>query len=367
MELFFYSRERDDFSMTKFIKGNEAVVVGALYAGGEVYFGYPITPASEIAHAAAEWFPSVGKTFLQAQCETAAISMLYGAACAGQPAITATSGPGMSLMQEGISYLAAAELPGVIVNIMRSGPGLGNIFPEQGDYNQAVKGGGHGNYKCLVLAPGNVQEMCDLTIKAFDLSYKYRTPAIILADGLLGQMMESINLPETLSSSPDTSEWAVQGTPKTRSNLITSIFMNAEVQEQRNLHLKAKYATMQKDALCEIYFCDDADIVLAAYGISSRIARSAVDLLRDEGIKAGLFRPITITPFPAKDLCEITLNRKLLVVEHSDSQFCDDVRLQLMKEGQRYQEPSLITHLGGVIITVEELIAKVKKELDEPN
>ncbi len=353
--------------MIKFLKGNEAIVVGALYAGGQVYFGYPITPASEIAHAAAVWFPSVGKSFLQAECETAAISMLYGAACAGQAAITATSGPGMSLMQEGISFLAAAELPGVIVNIMRSGPGLGNIFPEQSDYNQAVRGGGHGNYKCLVFAPGNVQEMCDLTIKAFELSFKYRTPAIILADGLLGQMMESITLPEKATTPPDTTEWSVQGTPETRGNLITSIFMNAEIQEQRNLHLKAKYATMDRDACCEIYRCEDADIVLIAYGISSRIARTAVDNLRDEGVKAGLFRPITITPFPARELCEITLNRKILVVEHSDSQFCDDIYLHLSKHGHRYQELALITRMGGIIITVEELIAKVKKELDESN
>ena len=349
--------------MIKFLKGNEAVVAGSLYAGSEVYFGYPITPASEIAHAAAEWYPSVGKAFLQAECETAAISMLYGAACAGQAAITATSGPGMSLMQEGISYLAAAELPGVIVNIMRSGPGLGNIFPEQSDYNQAVKGGGHGNYKCLVLAPGNVQEMCDLTIRAFALSFKYRTPAIILADGLLGQMMESITLPDKVQVPPDTSEWSVQGTSQTRGNLVTSIFMNAEIQEQRNLHLKAKYETMDKDACCELYRCDDADLILAAYGISSRISRSAVDMLRDEGIRVGLFRPVTITPFPSRALCEVSLDRKLLVVEHSDSQFCDDVRLQLAKVGKRYQEPGVVTRMGGVIITVQELMARVRQEL----
>jgi 2-oxoisovalerate ferredoxin oxidoreductase alpha subunit len=349
--------------MIKFLKGNDAIVLGALYAGSDVYFGYPITPASEIAHAAAEWYPQVGKTFLQAQCETAAISMLYGAACTGKPAITATSGPGMSLMQEGLSYMAAAELPGVIVNIMRSGPGLGNIFPEQSDYNQAVKGGGHGNYKCLVLAPGGVQEMCDLTIKAFELSFKYRTPAIILADGLLGQMMESITIPDEVCTIPDTSDWAVQGTAETRGNLITSIYMNAEVQEKRNLELKAKYKTMKKDSLCECYCCDDADLILAAYGISSRIDRSAVDLLRAEGIKVGLFRPITLSPFPVEKLCEVTLDRKVLVVEHSDSQFCDDIRIHISKEGKRYQELSIIFHMGGVIITVDELIQKVKSEL----
>ena len=349
--------------MIKFLKGNEAIVVGALYAGSEVYFGYPITPASEIAHAAAEWYPSVGKTYLQAQCETAAISMVYGAACAGKPAITATSGPGMSLMQEGISYMAAAELPGVIVNIMRSGPGLGNIFPEQSDYNQAVKGGGHGNYKSLVLAPGGVQEMCDLTIKAFELSYKYRTPAIILADGLLGQMMESITLPEKVGVIPDTSEWAVQGTAKTRGNLITSIFMNAEFQEKRNFHLKDKYATMSQDVLCECYCCDDADIILVAYGISSRVSRSAVDLLRAKGIKVGMFRAVTLSPFPSEKLCSVILDRKVLVVEHSDSQFCDDIRMHIAKEGKRYQELSLIFHMGGVMITVDELVDRVKKEL----
>nr|HQQ90917.1 3-methyl-2-oxobutanoate dehydrogenase subunit beta [Kiritimatiellia bacterium] len=195
--------------MTKFVKGNEAVVIGALYAGCDVYFGYPITPASEIAHAAARWFPSVGREFLQAECETASIYMVYGAAAAGRLSMTATSGPGMSLMQEGISYMAGANLPGVIVNIMRAGPGLGNVYPEQGDYNQAVKGGGHGNYQCVVLAPASVQEMCDLTLRAFELSFRYMTPAIVLADGLLGQMMETLVLPEHEQPRPDTSAWAV--------------------------------------------------------------------------------------------------------------------------------------------------------------
>lgn len=207
--------------MVKFVKGNEAVVIGALYAGCEAYFGYPITPASEVVHAAAEWFPALDRTFLQAECETASINMVYGAAAAGVLSMTASSGPGMSLMQEGISYMAGAELPGVIVDVTRAGPGLGNVYPEQADYNQAVKGGGHGNYTCLVLAPGNVQEMCDLTMKAFELSVKYRNPAIVLTDAVLGQMMETLRLPANDVPVPDMKDWAVEGTAETRKNLIT--------------------------------------------------------------------------------------------------------------------------------------------------
>ena len=349
--------------MTKFIKGNEAVVVGALYAGADVYFGYPITPASEIAHAAAEWFPALGRDYLQAECETGAVNMMFGAAAAGRLAMGATSGPGMSLMQEGISYLAGAELPGVIANIMRAGPGLGNVYPEQGDYNQAVKGGGHGNYQSVVLAPASVQEMCDLTIRAFALSFKYRTPAILLADGLLGQMMEVLTLPDAVPPRPDTAAWAVQGTPGTRGNLVKSIFLNAHEQERYNQHLQEKYASMQADASCETYLCGDAEVVLLGYGISSRIARSAAEELRAAGIKAGVFRPITLNPFPAAALCAALEGRKAVVVEHSNGQFRDDVLLHLAREGKRYQDVALVNHMGGIVVTVDEVVKAVRRSL----
>jgi 2-oxoisovalerate ferredoxin oxidoreductase alpha subunit len=349
--------------MTKFVKGNEAVVIGAMYAGCDVYFGYPITPASEIAHAAARWFPSVGREFLQAECETASISMVYGAAAAGRLAMTATSGPGMSLMQEGLSYMAGANLPGVIVNIMRAGPGLGNVYPEQGDYNQAVKGGGHGNYQCVVLAPASAQEMCDLTIRAFELSFKYRTPAIVLADGLLGQMMETLALPARETPRPDTAAWALHGTPETRKNLVVSIYLNASEQEAHNRRLQEKYASMRADARHEAYLCDDAELVLVAYGISSRIARTAAEALRAEGIRTGVFRPLSLSPFPAEALCRALQGRRALAVELSAGQFRDDVLLHLAKEGERYQPVGLCNRMGGVVVTVEEVVAAAKREL----
>jgi len=349
--------------MTKFVKGNEAVVVGALYAGCDVYFGYPITPASEIAHAAANWFPSVGREFLQAECETASINMVFGAAAAGRLAMTATSGPGMSLMQEGLSYLAGANLPGVIVNIMRAGPGLGNVYPEQSDYNQAVKGGGHGNYQCVVLAPASVQEMCDLTICAFELSFRYFTPAIVLADGLLGQMMETLVLPERESEKPETVSWAVHGTAETRKNLITSIYLDAAAQEAHNLRLLAKYASMREEARHETYLCEDAELVLVAYGISSRIARTAAEALRAEGIKAGVFRPLSLNPFPAAALCATLQGRKAVAVELSSGQFRDDVLFHLAKDGGRYQPVELCNRMGGVIVTVDEVVAFARKAI----
>jgi len=347
--------------MTKFIKGNEAVVIGALYAGADVYFGYPITPASEIAHAAAAWFPALGREFLQAECETGSANMMFGAAAAGKLSISATSGPGMSLMQEAISYMAGAELPGVFVNIMRAGPGLGNVYPEQSDYNQSVKGGGHGNYQCVVLAPASVQEMCDLTMRACELSCKYLTPAIVLADGLLGQMMENLTLPQAIKTLPKMSAWSVEGTPETRKNLVKSICLNAAEQELHNQRLQAKYASMKKDAAYETYLCDDAEIVLLCYGISSRIARTAAEDLRTAGIKAGVFRPITLNPFPSEALCTTLAGRKALVVELSCGQFRDDIQLHIAKAGKRYQDVALANHMGGIIITVDEVVAAAKK------
>lgn len=348
---------------TKFIKGNEAIIVGALYAGCDAYFGYPITPASEVAHAAAKWFPSVGRTFLQAECETASINMVYGAASTGALSMTATSGPGMSLMQEAISYMAAAELPGVIVTVMRAGPGLGNVYPEQGDYNQAVKGGGHGNYQCICLAPASAQEMCDLTMKAFELSVKWRTPAIVVTDGLLGQMMETLTLPEKELPIPDMSAWAVQGDAKTRPNLITSIFLDAPAQEAHNIHLQEKYSRMSEETASESYMTDDAELVLLGYGISSRIARTAAETLRAEGYKVGVFRPILLNPFPSKELAAAIEGKQAMAVELSSGQFRDDAMMHLARDIGRHQEIALCNRMGGMVLGVDEVIDAAKKIL----
>lgn len=348
--------------MRKFVKGNEAVAIGAVYAGCDVYFGYPITPASDIAHAVAEYFPQLGRVHLQAECETGAINMIFGAASAGRLAMTASSGPGISLMQEGLSYLAGAQLPAVIVNVMRVGPGLGNIGPEQGDYNQAVKGGGHGNYHNLVLAPASVQEMCDLTMKAFELAFKYRNPTIVLADAVLGQMMEFLSFPTKEAARPEVSDWAVQGNAETRGNLVSSIYLDNALQEKHNWKLQEKYASMSEDAMAESYMTEDANIVLTGYGVCARIARSAVDRLRDGGIKAGLFRPITLFPFPQDQLRRSVTGGKLLVVELSNGQYRDDVLLHLDRE--KRCQVDLINRMGGNMMSVEDVVAKAKQMLE---
>jgi 2-oxoisovalerate ferredoxin oxidoreductase alpha subunit len=345
--------------MRKFIKGNEAVTIGAIYADCDLYFGYPITPASDIAHAAAEYFPELGKGYLQAECETGAINMLFGAAAAGKLTMTASSGPGISLMQEGMSYLAGAQLPAVIVNIMRTGPGLGNIGPEQGDYNQSVKGGGHGNYHSIVLAPASVQEMCDLTMDAFRLSCKYRNPAVVLADAVLGQMMEFLTFPENVAPRPDLS-WAVHGDAATRRNLVTSIYLDIDKMEGHNVMLQKKYASMQADARAECYRTEDADVILTGYGTCARIARTAVDRLRGQGIKAGLFRPITLFPFPGQQLSQVAKDKKLLVVELSNGQYHDDVRLHL----DTAVPVGLCNRMGGNMMAVEDVASAAKKMLE---
>ncbi|MCX6650839.1 MAG: 3-methyl-2-oxobutanoate dehydrogenase subunit VorB [Methanomassiliicoccales archaeon] len=347
--------------MRKFVKGNEAVAIGAVYAGCDVYFGYPITPTSDIAHAVAEYFPQLGRVHLQAECETGAINMIFGAASAGRLAMTASSGPGISLMQEGLSYLAGAQLPAVIVNVMRVGPGLGNIGPEQGDYNQAVKGGGHGNYHSIVLAPASVQEMCDLTMKAFELAFKYRSPAIVLADAVLGQMMEFLSFPEKEAARPEVSAWAVQGDAKTRGNLVSSIYLDNALQEKHNWMLQDKYASMTVDAMAECYRMEDAEILLTGYGVCARIARSAVDRLRDEGVKAGLFRPMTLFPFPESQLRKAA-KEKVLVVELSNGQYRDDLLLHLDRKKECQVE--LINRMGGNMMSVEDVVDKARKMLE---
>jgi pyruvate/2-oxoacid:ferredoxin oxidoreductase alpha subunit len=316
--------------MRQLCKGNVAVIKGAILAGCRAYYGYPITPASEIAEAAALLLPQVGGTFLQAESEVAAINMVYGAASAGVRVMTASSGPGLSLMQEGISYLAGSELPCVIVDVVRGGPGLGNIAPEQSDYFAMVKGGGHGNYRNIVVAPASVQEMADLTILAFELADRYRNPAIVLTDGFIGQMMEPLDLEPVLRPLPE-KPWAVRGTRETRQNLITSIHLEPDALEAHIQKLQEKYRRCQEiETRHELYRADDAEILLVGYGIVSRVLRSTVDQLRERGIRAGLFRPITLWPFPEVALRQVALRcQSVLVVEMSTGQMVEDVRLSL--------------------------------------
>lgn len=314
--------------MRQLCKGNVAVVKGAVLAGCRSFYGYPITPASEIAEYAALYIPQVGGTFLQAESETSAINMCYGAASAGQRVMTASSGPGLSLMQEGLSYIAGAELPVVIADVMRGGPGLGNIAPEQGDYFQMVKGGGHGCYRNIVVAPASVQEMCDLTLLAFELADKYRNPAIVLTDGAIGQMMEPLEIEEKKISVPE-KPWAIKGTKETRENLISSIYLTPDELEAHNRKLEAKYKKcLELEQRHETYLTDDAEVLVVGYGVTSRILRSAVDEARAQGMKVGLFRPITLWPYPSRALAEIASKVSMvLVVEMSTGQMVEDVRL----------------------------------------
>src|SRR5580765_516763 len=341
--------------MRQLCKGNVAIVKGAILAGCRSFYGYPITPASEIAEAAALYIPQVGGTFLQAESEVAAINMVYGAAAAGQRVMTASSGPGMSLMQEGMSYIAGAELPCVIVDVVRGGPGLGNIAPEQSDYFAMVKGGGHGNYHNIVLAPASVQEMADLTVLAFELADKYRNPAVILADGFIGQMMEPLDLEYRDVVAPE-KPWAVKGTPETRKNLVSSIFLEPDDLEAHQRHLEDKYKQAQQEARWELYDTQDADILLVGYGITSRILRSAVEAARAEGQRVGLFRPISLWPFPSEALRKAAAEiHQVVVVELSNGQMVEDVRLAL--NGSVPVE--FYGRTGGNVPSVEEIQTEV--------
>ena len=335
-------------------KGNEAIVKAAVLAGARSFYGYPITPASEIAEAAALYFPQSGGVFVQAESEVAAINMVYGAAAAGVRTMTASSGPGISLMQEGFSYLAGAELPCVIADIMRAGPGLGNIAPEQGDYNQIVKGGGHGNYKSLVLAPDSVQEMADLTTLAFDLADEYRNPVVVLADGFIGQMMEPVRFAAPRPV-PAPASWAVTGTAETRPNLVTSIFIEPDTMEKHVRKLESKYRMAERqEPRAESYRAADADFILVGYGIIGRILKAVVELGRRQGLKLGLLRPITLYPFPVEEIRRLSRRAKAFgVVELSTGQLVDDVRLAL--EGRRPVE--FYSRAGGNVPAAEDLLA----------
>ena len=340
------------------MKGNEAILKSAILAGCRAYYGYPITPASEIAEAAANYLPQVGGVFLQAESEVAAINMLYGASSAGVRCMTASSGPGISLMQEGISYMAGAELPCVIADITRGGPGLGNIASEQSDYHQAVKGGGNGCYRTLVLAPYSVQEMADLTELAFELAERYRNPVMLLADGFVGQMMEPVEFPQT-ATEPRVPQWAVMGTAESRGNLITSLHMGSDDLEAHVRHLEAKYKhAEQNEARAEEWFTEDAEIVLVGYGIVGRILKAVTAEARASGINVGLLRPITLFPFPTKHFQRLAPRaRVFVVVEMSTGQLVEDVRLAL--NGVRPVE--FLSRVGGNVPAHEEVLEFVRK------
>lgn len=340
------------------MKGNEAMAEAAIRAGCRFYFGYPITPQTEIAAYLSKQMPKIGGTFLQAESEIAAINMVYGASAAGARVMTSSSSPGISLKSEGASYMAGADLPGVIVNVERGGPGLGSIQPSQSDYWQATRALGHGDYQLIVYAPATAQEMADLTFKAFDVADKYRMPTMILSDGMLGQMMEPVVLPEPVTELPE-KPWATTGTHmKRKHNVVNSLYLVSEQLEETVVARAKRYDIVKRDeTMCETYLCDDADIVVVAFGASSRIARNAVRAAREEGIKAGLFRPITLWPFPASEL-EATLGtaKRYLDVEMNMGQMIEDVRLSIHDNAP----VDFFGRTGGIIPTPAEVLGKLR-------
>ena len=341
------------------MKGNEAIAEAAIRAGCRHYFGYPITPQTEIAAYMAKRMPKIGGTFLQAESEIAAINMVYGAASAGVRAMTSSSSPGVSLKQEGISYIAGADLPCLIVNCQRGGPGLGGIQPSQSDYFQATKGGGHGDYHLIVLTPASVQEMADLTGLAFDLADKYRVPAMLLADGTMGQMMEPVELPEG-EPHEIAKPWALTGTEmKRKHNIVNSLYLVPDELEKFNFERFERYKTIEEnETRWESYLMDDADVCIVAFGIAARVSKNAVVALREKGIKAGLIRPITVWPFPKKAIAEAAEHvRNFVCVELSMGQMIEDVRLA---EGCR-KPVTLCNRAGGMIPTPDQIIETVEK------
>lgn len=344
----------------RLMKGNEALAEAAFRAGMQAYFGYPITPQSEVMEYLTYHLPEhPGVVVLQAESEVAAINMVYGASGAGARVMISSSSPGISLMQEGISYMTSAELPALIVNVQRGGPGLGTIQPSQADYFQAVKGGGHGDYKLLVLAPASVQEMVDFVVEGFRLAEKYRNPAMILTDGALGQMMEKVLLPPPGVLPPTPAPWATTGKPATRErNIITSLFIQPEKMEEINLRLQAKYKLMQEQEVrYECIGTDDADIILVAFGLTSRVCLKTLELARESGLKVGLVRPITLFPFPTTILQQLADRvEAFLVVEMNAGQMLEDVRLSV--EGKK--PVHFYGRMGGMIPTAEEVLTKLQ-------
>jgi len=341
------------------MKGNEAIAEAAIRAGCEAYFGYPITPQTELLEYMSRRMVELERVFLQAESELAAINMVYGAACAGARVMTSTSSPGFSLMQEGISYIVCSEVPAVVVNVMRGGPGLGNIQPSQGDYFQMTKGGGHGDYNLIVLAPATLQEAIDLTILAFDLADKYRSVVTIIADGMIGQIMEPVELPEIEPPKRPEQPWALTGAKGRERNFITSLYLGGPKMEEANLRLQA---TLEEIKANEVryaeYMLEGAEIVVVAYGTAGRIAQTAVKEAREEGIPAGLLRPITVFPFPYDRLDEVAKTvEHLLVFELSAGQMLEDVRLATHDRVPIH----FYGKMGGVVPSPPEILAEIKK------
>ena len=351
------------------MKGNEAIAHAAIRCGCDGYFGYPITPQSEVIETLAELKPweTTGMQVVQAESELASIYMVYGAAGAGKRAMTSSSSPGIALMQEGITYMAGAEIPGVFVNVQRGGPGLGTIQPSQGDYFQATRGGGNGDYNVIVLAPNSVQEMADFVDLAFELAFKYRNPAMILSDGVIGQMMEKVVLPPQKPRRTDEEiirecPWASTGKPKTRDCVVvTSLELKPEAMEVRNLALQEKYRKIQENEVrYEQQLCDDADYAIVAFGSAARIAEKAVELARQEGINVGLFRPITLWPFPMKEIAALAEGKKgILVAEINAGQMVQDVRLAV----NGIVPVEQFGRLGGIVPDPEEIVNALKTKL----
>ncbi len=351
------------------MKGNEAVAHAAVRAGCDGYFGYPITPQSEIMETLMEMKPweTTGMVVLQAESETASINMVYGAAGCGKRAMTSSSSPGVSLMLEGFSYIAGAEIPCVIVDVMRGGPGLGTIQPSQADYYQIVKGGGHGDYKVITLAPSTVQEMADFTVLAFDLAFKYRVMCVVLADGVVGQMMEKVVLPPfrprwTEDEIRELNPWATIGrTPDRKPNVITSLALKAEEMEEINLRLQGRYREIEKNEVrYEEVMCEDADYLVVGFGISARISQKAAEIAREEGLKVGLLRPITLFPFPTNEIKRLAEKVKgVLVVELSAGQMVDDVRLAV--NGKVPVE--FYGRMGGIVPSPDEVLQALKDKI----
>ena len=348
------------------LKGNEAIAHAAIRCGVDAFFGYPITPQSEIIETLAALKPweTTGMVVLQAESEVASINMVYGGAGAGKKVFTSSSSPGVALMQEGIAYMAGAEIPGVVVNVQRGGPGLGTIQPSQSDYYQATRGGGNGDYNVIVLAPSSVQEMADFVPLAFDLAFKYRTPAMILSDGVIGQMMEKVVLPPY---TPRRNEeqikkecpWATLGRTKDRNpNILTSLELKSEVMEQRNLHLQQKYKDIKENEVrFETSMCDDADYIIIAFGSAARISEKAIELARKEGIKVGLLRPITLWPFPSDAICKVAEGKKgVLSVEINAGQMVDDIRLAVNGKVPVHH----FGRLGGIVPEPDEIVNALK-------
>lgn len=341
------------------MKGNEAIAEAAIRAGCRHYFGYPITPQTEVAAYMAKRMPKIDGVFLQAESEIASINMVYGAAAAGMRVMTSSSSPGISLMGEGLSYIAGSDVPAFVVNVQRGGPGLGGIQPSQSDYFQATRGGGHGDYHMIVLAPASVQEMASLTVKGFNLADKYNMIAMILADGTIGQMMEPISFEDVEIEHYD-KPWALTGTQCQRKhNIVNSLYLQPDVLEKKNFERYEKYRTVEEnEALHESYMMDDAEVCVVAFGIASRVAKNAVVAARAEGIKAGLIRPITLWPFPKKALSEAADQVKsFLSVELSMGQMVEDIQLAT---GCR-RPVSLCNRVGGMIPSPDQVLASIRK------